>query len=84
MDESRIRAEERARFKTILALPEAEGRLPLAYAIIAETDMTPEQAAAMLAASPIASSAPTGGNPFFDAMRAIGNPNVSPSGHDHG
>lgn len=81
--ESQIRADERQRFKAILGLPEAEGRTELACAIIIETDLTPDQAAAMLSSSASVKTTPNSGNPFAEAMAAIENPRLIFTAPDH-
>lgn len=76
--EPNLRIAERERISAILASPEAEGREKLARAIALESDLDPEAARRMLAASP-AASAPTG---FQTAMAALKNPTVGADGEE--
>lgn len=72
-------AEERTRIAAILTHAEAEGREPQARALAFDTDLTPEQAAKVLAASPkqpAAAAAPQPGNAFLTVMAKLGNPDV--------
>lgn len=65
---------ERVRVLGILGHAEAEGRTAQAIAL-AESGLTVEQAAKVLAASPKA-SAPGGANPFVEHMARLGNPPI--------
>lgn len=71
---------ERNRFKAILALPEAKDRQASALAMALETDMTAEQAAAVLKTLPEATAtapAPAAdGTAFNKAMDESGNPDI--------
>nr|WP_264662409.1 hypothetical protein [Azospirillum canadense] len=75
---ARARQEERARCSAIFADPAAGGRVAMAATLAFTTDLSAEQAIAVLKTAPAASSpAPApAGNPFATAMGAIGNPNV--------
>ena len=68
---------ERARIKAIQGCDEAKGREGLASHLAFETSMSPDEAKALLAASPKAAADDNGKaeNPFAAAM-ATGNPNV--------
>jgi signal peptide peptidase SppA len=69
--------DQKARISAIINHPEAEGRADLAKHLAFATDMSAEDAAKTLAASPKAASA---SNPLADAMRANGNPKIGPGG----
>lgn len=75
------KADERARCKSILTSAEAEGRGDLASHLAFESDLTADQAVAMLGKAPkaAAQAAPTTAtaNPFAAAMDAAGTPNVA-------
>ncbi|GAA4247511.1 hypothetical protein [Azospirillum formosense] len=86
---ARARQDERARCAAIFADPAAAGRVAMAATLAFTTDLTAEQAVAVLKTAPAASapaaSAPAG-NPFAAAMGALGNPDVGAdtSGGDGG
>lgn len=70
---------ERARVKAILEHAEADGRSTLAQHFAFNTSMSPDEAAAALAAAP--KEATSDGLPSFDAAMAGNNPNVG-TGND--
>jgi ClpP class serine protease len=76
---------ERERIAAILNAPEAEGREQLAHHLALSTDMTPEAARAILAASPKAApaaAAPPAPNPLAEEMARLKNPSVGIRGPD--
>jgi capsid assembly protease len=68
---------ERARIAAILNHSEASGRADLAQYLAFDTDMSPEQAAALLAKAPKAAAVAPAGSGFERQMAALGNPNVT-------
>ncbi len=78
--QAETRAAEKARCAAILNHAEAAGRADLAAHLAFETDMTAEQATAMLAKAPRAAAEPAkpaaGASPLDAAMSAKGTPNV--------
>lgn len=69
---------ERARVNGILGCEEAKGRTELANHIAMNTDMSVDEAKAMLKVAPAqAATAPAAANPFVAAMNNSENPNVS-------
>lgn len=74
---ARARQDERARCAAIFADPAAAGRVAMAATLAFTTDLTAEQAVAVLKTAPAASApAAPAGNPFAAAMGALGNPDV--------
>lgn len=74
---------ERARVNGILGCEEAKGRTELANHIAMNTDMSVDDAKAMLKAAPVAAAAEpktTAANPFKDAMDASGGSGVTAEG----
>jgi len=69
---------ERERIRAILTHSEAAGREAQANTLALETELTAEQAAKVLAASPKQLAA--AGTAFDAAMRAAGNPKIDPAG----
>ena len=76
--QAEARAAEKARCAAILNHAEATGRSDLAAHLAFETDMSADQAAAMLAKAPRAQAAPAAAaaNPLDAAMAKAGTPNV--------
>ncbi|MCB1765828.1 MAG: S49 family peptidase [Candidatus Competibacteraceae bacterium] len=73
------RATERKRLKSILSLPQAEGREALARKLATTTDLSAEAVAPLLDASPVAIAAtPEATTDFAEHMARIGNPAVGP------
>jgi signal peptide peptidase SppA len=71
------RVAERARVSGILGCEEAKGREAMANHLATKTDMSLEDAKALLAAAPVpTAAAPATANPFESAMNATANPNV--------
>lgn len=66
------------RIFAVLNLPEAEGRGAQAIAL-AEAGLSAEQAAKVLAATPMVTSQTATDNPFARHMAALGNPDVGPA-----
>ncbi|CAO3453887.1 hypothetical protein [Azospirillum argentinense] len=84
---ARARQDERNRCAAIFADPAAAGRVAMAATLAFTTDLTAEQAVAVLKTAPAASAPATpAGNPFAAAMGALGNPDVGTdtSGGDGG
>lgn len=81
---AQARAAERARIKGIQDHEEAKGRTSLANHLALNTDLSVEQAAAILAAAPREEKAKeasaTSANPFAQAMNSTENPNVGADG----
>lgn len=84
--QSEARTAERARVKAIMTNAEADGRGDLASYLAFDTDMSAEQAGAMLskapkahAPAPAAAAAPAS-NPLAAAMAAAGTPGIAPDG----
>ena len=75
---------ERERIAAILTAPEAEGREQLARHLALSTDLTPEGARAILAASPKAAAATPAppANPLAVEMGRLKNPDVGVRGPD--
>ncbi|RIW00983.1 hypothetical protein D2T81_19425 [Azospirillum brasilense] len=74
---ARARQDERARCAAIFADPAAAGRVAMAATLAFTTDLTAEQAVAVLKTAPAASTTTAqAGNPFAAAMGALGNPDV--------
>ncbi|TWA76440.1 hypothetical protein FBZ83_11991 [Azospirillum brasilense] len=74
---ARARQDERARCAAIFADPAAAGRVAMAATLAFTTDLSAEQAVAVLKTAPAASApAAPAGNPFATAMGALGNPSV--------
>ena len=73
------RATERKRLKSILSLPQAEGREALARKLATTTDLSAEAVAPLLDASPVAIAAtPEATTDFAEHMARIGNLAVGP------
>lgn len=77
-DQASAGANERARIQAILTHAEATGRGELANHLAFNTDMTAEQAQALLAVAPRATAAaPAAANPLAAAMEAVGTPGIT-------
>lgn len=77
---SEARIAERARVAGIMGCEDAKGRSALANHLAMNTDMSVEQAKAVLAVSPAEQAANATANPFKQAMGASEHPNVGANG----
>ena len=71
---------ERTRIGAILTADEAKGRAQLAQTFALESDLPPETAKKLLAASPVVAAEAAKADPLAAAMAGIGNPNLGAAG----
>lgn len=71
---------ERTRIGAILTADEAKGRAQLAQTFALESDLPPETAKKLLAASPVVAAAAAKADPLAAAMAGISNPNLGAAG----
>ncbi|CAO3440110.1 hypothetical protein [Azospirillum endophyticum] len=81
-----VRRKERERCAAIFASPAATGRVEMAATLAFGTDLTAQQAIAVLETAPAAAAPPPApaaqspANPLAAAMAALGNPPITPDG----
>lgn len=81
-----VRQKERERCAAIFASPAAAGRVEMAATLAFGTDLTAQQAIAVLETAPAAAAPPAAPaaqspvNPLAAAMAALGNPPITPDG----